>query len=109
MALSFTTIPDRTGPAVYLIGNGQSQTERQLISLGNEINEVTPGQTQIVYLDPTRGDGLKIKEFYSLQVLPCILVVLDDDTIAHTWENTIPRQDEVTYIISQITGSLRTS
>lgn len=109
MALSFTIIPDRTGPAIYLIGNGQSQIETQLMELGNQINQATAEDTQIVYLDPNHGDGLKVKEFYSLQVLPSALIVLDDDTIAHQWDNVIPRSDEITYILSQINGSMRAS
>lgn len=109
MALSFTTIPDRTGPAVYMINNGLSQSESQLIELGNKVNDMTSDDTQIVYLEPNTGDGLKVKEFYSLQVLPCVLIVLDDDTIAHQWDNTIPRPDEITYILSQINGSMRAS
>lgn len=109
MGLSFTTIPDRTGPAIYLIGTGQSQTETQLKELGNQIIELTADDTQVVYLDPNHGDGLKVKEFYSLQVLPCTLVVLDDDTIARQWDSTIPKAEDISYALSQINGSMRSS
>ena len=109
MALEFTNIPDHSGPAVYLIGNGQSQLERQLTELGKLIDEATPEQTQVVYLDPTRGDGLRIREFYSLHYLPTVFIVMDDDTIAQQWDVTLPRFEEVTYALSQITGSMRTS
>ena len=107
MSLSFTTIPDRTGPAVYIIGNGLSQLDKQLHELGNQIVSLVNNDTQVVILDSSRGDGMKFKESYSLQFIPCLLVVLDDDTIARSWEVNLPRAEEVSYVLSHINGSMR--
>ncbi len=106
MGLEFTNIPDRSGPAVYIIGDGSSMSEARLRQFGEEVDALTPDETQVVYLDPRSGDGLKIKEFYSLQALPCVLIVMDDDTIYHSWEVQIPTADQVSYTLSQVTGSM---
>lgn len=109
MALSFTTIPDRHGPAVYLIGNGSSRTETQLQKLGEQIDSATNDNTTVVYLDPRQGDGLRVKEFYALRRLPCVMIVMDDDSVPYQWNTTLPRAEEVTYTLSQIGGSMRVS
>ncbi len=106
MALEFTNIPDRTGPAIYLFGDGTAQTEEQLMRFGNEVDALTPDDTQVVYLDPTRGDGLSVKEFYGITSFPHAMIVMDDDTIPYQWEYTMPQPDEVSYALSQITGSM---
>lgn len=71
MALEFTNIPDREGPAIYVF-----------------------------------GDGASVKEFYGLTNFPCVLILMDDDTIPQQWSQTIPRADEVAYALSQINGSM---
>lgn len=109
MALSFTSIPDRTGPAIYLLGDGTSQTEQALMQLGNEVDKLTSQDTQVVYLDPSRGDGLATATFYGLTQFPSVIIVMDDDTVPHQWSHHIPRYEEVTYALSQTTGSMRSS
>lgn len=106
MALEFTNIPDREGPAIYVFGDGTITTERQLIAFGEEVDSLTPDETQVVYLDPSRGDGASVKEFYGLTNFPCVLILMDDDTIPQQWSQTIPRADEVAYALSQINGSM---
>lgn len=109
MALEFTTIPDREGPAVYIFSDGTTQSEQLLKQLGEEVDKLTQETTQVVFLDHTRGDGLATKEFYGLTTFPCILIVMDDDTIPQQWNGALPRADEVSYAISQITGGMRSS
>lgn len=106
MALEFTNIPDREGPAVYLFGDGTHTTETQMQELGVAVDKETPEETQVVYLDPTRGDGLRIKEFYQLTVFPCVLIIMDDDTITQSWQFSLPRAEEVIYALSQINGDM---
>ncbi|MFZ1458370.1 MAG: hypothetical protein WAT17_00625 [Candidatus Saccharimonadales bacterium] len=106
MALEFTNIPDRTGAAVYILGDGTTQTEMQLIKFGEEVDALTPDDTQVVYLDPSRGDGLRVKEFYGITEFPYIMIVMDDDTVPYAWQRSIPRPDEVSYELGQIGGSM---
>lgn len=105
MALEFTNIPDRTGPAVYIFGDGTSQTETQLLDFARRVDDLTPDETQVVYLDPARGDGLAVKEFYGITSVPYIMIVMDDDTIPYSWQS-MPQPDEVSYALSQISGSM---
>lgn len=109
MALEFTNIPDRTGAAVYLLGNGQHSTDNELRRIGEEIDQLTPVETQVVLLDINRGDGMKIKEFYAITTTPTVMIVLDDDTVPYQWSGTLPRTDQITYHLSQIEGSMRRS
>ena len=109
MALEFTNIPDRNGPAVYLFGDGTSFIDDQVKQLGVEIDNLTQAETQVVYLDPLRDDGLKVKEFYGLLTFPAVLIVMDDDTVPMSWNGQLPRTEEVTYALSQISGSMRSS
>ena len=109
MSLSFTTIPDRHGAAVYLLSDGLSTTHRTLTDLANEVLKSTP-DTQIVLIEDTRrGEGRAIVEFYGITSLPAILIVMDDDTVPHSWLHTLPSPSEVSYQISQINGSMRAS
>ncbi len=104
MALEFTTIPDRTGPAIYIIGNGTIDMEKQLKLLGEEVDKLTEDETQVVYLDPNTREGQDIKTFYAIETLPIILIVMDDDTVPYQWSGTLPRPDEISYALSQING-----
>lgn len=106
MALSFTSIPDEHGPAVYIFGDGTSQLEQRLIAFGEEVDKLTPDETQVVYLDPNRGDGLRVKEFYALTNFPVVMIIMDDDTLYHTWDGTLPQPDQVSYYLSQINGGI---
>ena len=109
MALGFTSIPDRSGPAVYVFGDGTSQTEQILKQFGEKVDDLTHDETQVVYLDPSRGDGRATAEFYGLTQFPCVMIVMDDDTVPQQWNLTIPQPDEVSYVLSQITGGMRSS
>ncbi len=102
MALLFTTIPDHIGPAVYMLGGTDSHTEEQIMQLGEEIIYRCNQQTQVVVLDPRKGDGLRVKEFYAISELPCVMIVMDDDTITHQWTISLPKAEEVTYVLSHI-------
>ena len=104
MGLSFASIQDEHGPAIYISGDGTAQTENRLMRLGEEVDKLTSSDTQIVYLDPTRGDGLRVKEFYALTVFPALIIIMDDDTLYQKWEGYMPRPDQVSYAISQAGG-----
>jgi len=91
---------------VYIFGDGTTQTEQRLTAYGEEIDKLTPNSTQVIYLDPRRGDGLQVAQFYSLRTFPCILVVMDDDTLYQHWELQLPMPDQVSYVLSQINGSM---
>ena len=106
MALEFTSIPDRDGPAIYILTSGSSQLEDQLTKFGEEVDALTPDETQVCLLDPNSGDGLSIKEFYSLTTFPVIMIVMDDDTIYHLWTEDVPQPSEVSYYLSQVNGSM---
>ncbi|MFZ1249652.1 MAG: hypothetical protein WAQ24_05025 [Candidatus Saccharimonadales bacterium] len=106
MGLEFTNIPDRHGPAVYVFSDGTSQTEIRLKQYGQEIDALTPDETQVVYLNPMRDDGLRVKEFYGLTSFPCVLIVMDDDTIAQSWQGSLPQADQVSYTLGQIGGGI---
>lgn len=108
MALEFTSIPDRNGPAIYVLGDGTSQLEQQLIAFGDEVDRFVSEDIQVVYLDPFRDDGLRVKEFYALENFPVVMIVLDDDTIYQIWSNEIPPVDQVAYYLHQITGGINT-
>lgn len=106
MALEFTDIPDREGPAVYLLGN--TMIEDRLKPLGEQIDKLTPDESQIVYLDVDGADGAKVAEFYGFarESLPVIMIVQDDDTIYKSWQGQdLPAVDVVAYEINLLTGS----
>lgn len=105
MGLEFTNIPDRNGPAVYILGDGTEATAQRMKQYGEEVDELTPDETQVVYLDSQSGDGLEVAEFYGLTAFPCVLIVMDDDTLYQSWEIQIPAADQVSYVLSQINGS----
>lgn len=109
MALSFTDIADRHGPAVYIIGSGDARSERIISELGNEVDKLTNGKTQVVCLGARSGDGLRVKEFYGLAYFPCVLIILDDDTIVHQWDCTLPRAKDIVYTLHHISGGVRGS
>ena len=77
------------------------------MQLGEEIITRCNQQTQVVILDPRRGDGLRIKEFYAISELPCVMIVIDDDTITHRWAISLLKAEEVTYALSHINGHMR--
>jgi len=97
MALDFTNIPDRQGPAAYVLGDGSSLQEKELQDYVARLNESTRNESQAIYLDSTRDDGLKVKEFYQIQQFPCVIIVNDDDTLGTTWYGLMPQPDEVRY------------
>ena len=47
------------------------------MQLGEEIIYRCNQQTQVVVLDPRKGDGLRVKEFYAISELPCVMIVMD--------------------------------
>lgn len=109
MALEFTSIPDRHGPAVYILHNHSARLAAQFTRLAEEIDALTPDETQVCLLEPSRGDGLAVKEFYGLTVFPVVMIILDDDTVYQMWVSDIPRPDEVSYALSTINGTMRAS
>jgi hypothetical protein len=78
-----------------------------LLAYGQEIDALTPDETQVVFLDPQRGDGLRVKEFYGLISFPAVLIVMDDDTVNQLWSVQLPPADQVSYALSQVNGSMR--
>lgn len=109
MGLDFTNIADRHGAAVYLLTDGSSYSERQLIKYAEEIKQRTNNLSQVILIDPLRGDGVRVKEFYGLTSFPAALIIMDDDTIARSWIGQLPAAQEVTYALSQISGTMRGS
>lgn len=106
MALEFSTIPDREGPAVYLMGHTGCEDEAK--KLGEDIDALTDDAIQTVYLDVQSGNGAQIAEFYgySLDQLPVVLIVQDDDTIYQAWQGIdLPAADVVAHYLEQLTGS----
>lgn len=109
MTLDFTSIPDRQGPAVYLLG--LPPNEEALRRLGQEVVATTGGSAQVTYLDSTSADGIRVAEFYDIAIesLPAILIVQDDDTLYQSWTGMdLPAADVVAHYINQITGNART-
>lgn len=105
MGLEFTNIPDREGPAVYLLGAAPQLD--QLTQLGQEIDAATADQTQVVLLDIDSGDGAQVAEFYGFmrEQLPAVMIVQDDDTLHQSWLGLdLPAADVVAHYIEQITG-----
>lgn len=106
MTLDFTSIPDRQGPAVYLLG--LPPNEEALRQLGQEITVATAGAAQVVYLDSASADGIQVSEFYDVTIesLPAVLIVQDDDALYQSWtRSNLPAADVVTHYINQITGN----
>jgi hypothetical protein len=105
MGLEFTNIPDREGPAVYLLGTVPHQ--RRLTALGEAIDAATPDETQVVCLDIDSGNGAQVAEFYGFmrEQLPVVMIVQDDDTIYQSWHgHDLPAVDVVAHHLGQITG-----
>ncbi len=105
MALEFTNIPDRTGPAVYLVG--MSMLENRLTAYGQELDKATDEKTQVVYLDVRSKDGAQVADFYDIQEssLPAVLIVMDDDTIYKSWfGQDLPRPGDVAHDVKRISG-----
>lgn len=109
MALEFTDIPDRNGAAVYLLSNGQHTMENELRTLGEEIDRLTPHDTQVVLLDSSRGDGIRVKEFYSITTTPTAMIILDDDTVPYQWTGSLPQADQIAYHLNHIEGSIHSN
>ena len=108
MALEFTNIPDRQGPAIYLVGMKPQLSH--LTALGEEIDAKTPDETQVVLLDIDSHDGANVAQFYGLrrEQLPVIMIVQDDDTMHDSWYgHSLPRADVVAHQLNQITGANR--
>lgn len=106
MTLDFTSIPDRRGPAVYLLG--LPPNEDTLRQLGQEIVAQVGGAAQVVYLDSESADGIQVAEFYGLmrESLPAVLIVQDDDTLYQSWAGTdMPAADVVAHYINEIVGN----
>lgn len=107
MALEFTNIPDRTGPAVYILSDAGVREEIELTKFGMDIDNATPDETQVVFLNVQKGDGLAIKEFYAVTVFPTVLIVQDDDTIIQGWYGQVPQLEQVVYYLGQATGTMQ--
>jgi len=107
MALEFTHIPDRNAPAVYIFGDGTLETEQSLKQFGEKLDELTPKDTRVVYLNPNDGDGPSIVELYGLSQFPSVMIVMKDETIEQQWDQNIPEPDEIAYALNQITGDVR--
>ena len=106
MGLEFTTIPDREGPAIYLLGNRSH--ENTLTKLGEAVDATTPEETQTVYIDIDSGNGAQVAEFYGYtrEQLPVVMIVQDDDTIYQVWQGIdLPAADVIAHYLNQLTGS----
>ena len=108
MGLEFTAHPDRQGPAVYLISDGSSQSTEVLQQLAEEVDTSLPDESQVVLLDGSEREAVEITDFYDIQTLPAILIVMDDDQIHHGWYgHELPAADRVLYMMGQAGARLR--
>lgn len=106
MGLDFTDIPDRQGPAIYIVG--ATMLESQLQPWRDRLAAILPPESQVIYVDINSSNGAKISEFYEIEPekLPAIMIVMDDDTIYKSWFGPdLPSVETVTYEHAQITGS----
>lgn len=88
MGLDFTSIPDRTGAALYVLHTGNSVELDRLERLKHDIE--TQDSHQVVLIDINTPDGEKVRDFYDLDAgqLPTALIIGDDDGIAFRWDGS---------------------
>ena len=101
MGLGFTNRADKSGPAVYLLSNGTHTSEKEVQALANEITERMHESVQVIALDGRRGEGGHVADFYDVTTLPCVLIVMDDDQLYHSWMHQLPTAADVSYMAGQ--------
>jgi hypothetical protein len=97
VGLSFTHIADRHGLAIYLLHNGTHTQEQAMKRLAADITARIP-EKQIVILSARSQDGERVRDFYDLDpmALPYVLLVRDNDQLAHFWQGPhIPNPEHV--------------
>lgn len=105
MGLDFTTIADHHGAALYILTGGSMFDKQKFERMSQEITKHT--SHQVVLLDVKTPDGEKIRDFYDImpERLPVVLVVRDDDSLAHMWSSTeIPSPDVISHHLKQISS-----
>ncbi len=105
MGLDFTSIPDKTGAALYILHTGSMLEAERLEHLRDEISRTD--NHQVVLVDVTTADGEKIRDFYDITAdqLPVAMIIADDDSIAQQWSgDAIPAADVITYQLDQISS-----
>lgn len=103
MGLSFTSIPDRSGAALYVLYDGTEIQRRKWQDVADKVTAETKAQTLV--LSVRDKDGEMIRDFYDLNpmVLPYILVVRDNDEIFHSWNGqSMPQLGDITYALKQV-------
>ncbi len=99
MGLSFTSIKDKPGAAIYFLHDGTTTQQRLLERIAQEVHDRAPTY-QMVMLSGRDRDGDGIRDFYSLDPdnFPHILVVSDDDQVVQSWSGqTLPTSDQLSY------------
>jgi hypothetical protein len=85
-----------------MLYDGTLTQQRQLEQLKKELEAVAPGR-QILLLSVKDRDGEGVRDFYDLahESLPYILVIRDNDELAHMWSAPyIPTADQVAYTLT---------
>lgn len=101
MALDFSDIKDEKGAAVYLLHSGHGSERRLMDRFAERLKETT--KSQVILLSVKERDGARVAEFYGLRDFPAILIVRDNDEIAHSWFGQhLPNVREVTHLVDRI-------
>lgn len=106
MALEFTGLPDRHGPALYLLDQNPGQDDA-LVALGTAVDDATDEDTQVVYLRAQSAEGQQVADFYNVTQFPAALIIMDDDQVYHSWFFTLPQPDEAVTTIARAGARLR--
>ena len=85
MGLDFTSIPDHTGSAIYLIDNGTEIDKRHFEKLASEISRRT--KKQIFHMSSKDKDAHAIVKFYQLRGTHFVLIVRDNDQLHQVWSD----------------------
>ncbi len=107
MGLDFTSIKDRHGAAVYIIHSGNVLEQRAAERLAADLAKRAP-KHQIEVLSAKSKDGESIVAFYSLNRMsfPHVLVVRDDDQLAHHWYGqSLPTAEQMAFSLQRVTES----
>lgn len=103
MGLSFTSISDRHGAALFVIYDGSELDRRKWSDFADRVSKETGAQT--VVLSVKDQDGERVRDFYDLDImtLPHVLVVRDSDELAQQWAGQhLPQLTDVTYALRQV-------
>lgn len=106
MGLDFTSIADRHGAATYIIHDGTLSQQRAAERLAEDLAKYAP-KHQVSVLSAKSQDGERVVSFYALSRMsfPHVLVVRDDDQLAHHWygHNGLPTVEQMAFSLRSVT------